>query len=726
MLLLVLRPLSSPDLWWNLARGREVLSGTLFPSRSLLALDVASEADWCSAVPFYIIWLLGGVHGLSAVPLLSAAALIFLAARRVPRERRASLAIFGLPLLVWTMREGLDPGPRLFDLIGLAALWSVFETGLSVRSRAAAVFLIFAIWANLGPRPVWGLLFLFLVPGYSLVAESSRESQAAAKRRRPNQTSQVPVNRFQITLVAAALLGGMLTPRGLLTWRDSAILFAPSSFASLETFGEPGWHGIISRGALEPAVLAFLVLWLTWCVERLMRPRPHSSAGDPRQPASFERVRPLFLEGVRCGVPLLAALICRANLPACGLWILLDLLRRDPATPTAAEAPGRPHRQIGIVLTGAVVAVLVVVDAAGSGLPPYRRLGWGISSELNPQLLDPRLFSIHDEPVVGWAPDGRSVGIVAWLKGNVKLADHPQRALLGGRVPRHAAIIEDLLGSHRARYRRDDGSWGGWVRQLSDWRVEQLFVPAEQIPLNLALLKTPWKAADLDSPTVPYVSGHDAKSAQFILEALQQQAFVEVGPWQPTEDIYAAAGWRYDFVELLGGGPDPSPAIVQSQLFRSLDIPLAALRALLPIRRQRWSRSLAGEFLACQHELAYQEWHAFGESSSFRRRVLRAIQHERPTVACPPWLAQSNADKPSEIWSRCVELYLRGRLGEAVGALPLDDPQQQYAAAMIWLENGDSAQSLDMFDRLLSTNSERWLMVAAKSWRQQIEPFVRQ
>lgn len=724
IVLLVQRPLSSPDLWWHLARGREVISGTLFPAHALLTLDLANEADWCGGVPFYLVWSLGGIDSLSAFPLLAAALLVGFAACQIPSGRRRWLAIIGLPLLLWTIRDGLEPGPQLFDLIGMLALWRVVNSDLSTRNRLAAVFLTFTLWANLGPRPIWGLLLLLLA-AWTPTPQSPSATRAASKRGRNDPPCATAPRRLILLLLLAALLGGMVTPRGLLTWRDSIILFAPSSFANLAAYGEPAWFGSFWRAPWTSAEMAFLLLWSIWTGQRFVRSSLAIPPGGDTPP--LEASRPPLLQTARCAVPLLAAFLCKANLPACGLWILLDLLRPDASPrPRLAHAHRQLWRRLIAPLATGAVAMLVIVDAAGYGLPPYRRLGWGISQELNPQLLDPQLLSVREAPMVGWSPDARSVGIVTWLDGDVKLADHPQRALLGGRTQLHAAFIEDLLGSHRAGYRRDDGTWGGWVRQLADWNVEQLFVPAEQLPLNLALQRTPWKPADLDSPTIPYVSGHNLDFSQFILEAMQQQAFVEVGPWQPTLEIYAAAGWRSDLVAQLGGGPDPAPAILQSQLFRSLELPLAALRALLPVRQQTQRPQLRQEFRACQDDLVYQEWSLFGEASQFRRRIASTLNRDPPPADSPPWRMPNATDEAdaAEAWTRCIDLYLQGRLSEAIHELPMETSQQQYAAAMLWLELGDSNRAIELLDRLLSTSQDQSLLIAAKYWRQELEPFA--
>ncbi|MEJ7590891.1 MAG: hypothetical protein WKF77_05035 [Planctomycetaceae bacterium] len=159
-LLLVQRPLFAPNLWWDLSRGREVASGTFTPCRELLSLDLTNEADWCSGLPFYVVWICGGIHFVSAVPLLVAAALLLIVRRRVSVIHGQAIFIVTLPLFFWTIRDGLQPVAQLFDLLGLAALWHVIHCDMSSRGRLASLLLTFTVWGNLGPRPIWGLLWL--------------------------------------------------------------------------------------------------------------------------------------------------------------------------------------------------------------------------------------------------------------------------------------------------------------------------------------------------------------------------------------------------------------------------------------------------------------------------------------------------------------------------------------------------------------------------------------
>jgi hypothetical protein len=319
------------------------------------------------------------------------------------------------------------------------------------------------------------------------------------------------------------------------------------------------------------------------------------------------------------------------------------------------------------------------------------------------------------------------VGIVAWLRGNVSMLDHPQRALLAGRWPAHLELVHDLQTAHRAGYRRDDGSWGGWVQRLAEWEVGMLFLPMEAGSLNRALVETPWKPADLDSPTVPYVDADDPAFAGLIVEVIRQQGFVEVGPWQPSVGVYSGHGWRFDAVQTLGLGPDPAPGIRQSQFFRALNIPIASLRALLPVRRRSGDPRLAREFRACQRDLAYQEWVAFGQASLFRRLAVGALNGRAGQTQHPSTSMASDEPRPdSGPWNRCIADYLEGNLPAAIRALSLRTPHERYAAAMLKLEAGQTESARSDLEQIPAAETGTAVSIAADYWREQISLFERE
>jgi hypothetical protein len=660
------RPLADPEFWWHLARGRAVMAGAMAPSSALLALDRQFEADWLGGWPFYLLETQVGPLGLACVPLL--AALGFMAWLAAITPRTATLWLAGVaPVALWLVRDDLGPTPALFDLIGQLTLTGQLAGSTSPRPSAWRIALIFCVWANLSPGVIWGLL---LVAAWS---------------------SATPWR-----WLGAALVGGSLTPRGLLSWRDAVVQFAPQAFAGPGRDHPAAWNGLFA-GGLDGVELAILLIGIGWAIVRWREPRDGSTAG-------------------RVAVPLLSVVLCREHLPMAGLWIAIDLLRSPPAGLVSLNI----HRRWSIAIGCGLVAI-AVGDATNLLETSRNRLGWGIAQELDPRLLDAATLTVDDAHRGAWAGDARSVGLLCWAAPQIRMVDHPRRALVGGRWPQHAQLQRDLRGAHRAAYRRDDGQWVGLVRQLRDWQVSLLCLPVEDVSLNRAMMETPWRPIDLDSPTVLYVSTDDTYFAPLVLEVEKQERFVEAGPWQPSRDAYDSRGWRVDAIKMLGGRPDPTPAIRQAELFRARRLPMAALRALLPLRAVSSSAGLRDEFRRCHEAFAELEWTNSGATSRFRQLLLRDLHATNNAV---PWLAESTTAEPEElgVWVECLSHYRAGRLSAALAAAPPSSDDGRYAAALLALELGDIDRAAGELASV-RPSKQLSLAIAADEWLEELRHF---
>ncbi len=671
VVLLVSRPLVSPHLWWDLARGREVLRGTFHPARELLVLDDASEATWLGGVPFFGLWSIGGVWALAVVPVLAGGILWALLAKWHRHSTGLLTASATLVLLLFSVRADLEPTIWLWDLAGLLATWSVLKFVDRRRLSVTLLVSVFACWANLGPRPIWGLLLVLLWP------ERSTERGSA---------------------LGWCILAGMLTPRGPLTWLDSMVLFAPSAFVP-DVILEAQWRSVLDSG-WHPGLVAGGLLWLA-TLFRMTRQQ------------SMRAARGLSI--ALLSAPVFAVMLSTSNLAPAALWtVLIGIPESRSALAANRGCPQSGWHWAAIVL----LSMFCVADALG--LPGARsgRLGWGIS-----QAIDPRLLEIGDmiagDKVIAWTGDCRSAGIAAWANTNSKLVDHPVRAILGGRAPLHAGIHRDLLWAHRAAYRLDDGNWGGWGRPFGAWQVEMLFLPDEADPLHRALLGTAWKPVKLDSPTVPYVSAERSRFDRAVVEVVLQQSFVETGAWQPTSEVYDSQGWRLDVWERLGLGPDVSPAIRLSRFFRAIQLPIAAVRALEPYRQTGVS-SIEQEFLACQAALAFDEWITLGQVSLLRQAVLEAGGMELSVAG--PWKTTSfNPDALSPEWRAAVKEYCGGQTRTAAESLTGTSPEVQFARGMLWLECGEPSRAITEFEAAIQAGTSK-VSIAAKYWLTQLSP----
>ncbi|QDT31296.1 hypothetical protein [Thalassoglobus polymorphus] len=735
MFLVVQRPLYSHSLWWNLSRGREVAHGIFSPVKELLTLERAFEADWCSGLPFYLFWSTGGIHFLAAIPLLASTFLLIFLGKKLSAANGTWAVALMLPLFLWSVRGELQPVPGLIDLLGLVVLWQVLSARRSKRQLIFSVLLLFAVWSNFAPRPGWGLLWLLLTVGFQQSVDNAI-TKKKNKRSKVAERSNTHFMQSSLAVVVAALIGGICNPRGILSWRDSFVLMMPSTFVSPEFRLERAWSGAFNSKSWSVEETAFLLLFFLsvglvvraiWLSQRVEASTGSNSndEGDLARDRSRNRQRNLALISL-FSLPLLGCLLAKANLPICSLWLVLAVLWfSDQSVPS--EKKTREHVQ-GWRLTSvaAIIFGIALVDATGISSLSTRRLGWGIDSEIDVRLLNLPQLDPDGEQLIGWSPDTRSVGAALWIDEGMKFVDVPQRALLGGRLREHSQQLEDLRGAHRASYFRDDGSQGGWVRKFSEWNVDLLILPVEFEVIHRELMKSPWRPLDMDSPAVPYGSSANSRMSQLVLEVIQQQGFVEFGPWQPSVENYSGHGWRFDFVELLGGGTDPAAAIRQSRLFRTMDIPVAALRALVPVRTGKVRGPLAHELGLCQRDLAYQEWTTFGQASVFRRLVLREFPSDSAgsSSATPLWgeLTPDEIETP-EVWEESVQLYLRGDLHGAIQTLPGETSQQCFASAMLWLELGETGSAMQELEKLLKLNPDRPMQIAANYWREQIQQF---
>ena len=674
VVLLVQRSQDSADLWWHLARGREVLAGSLFPSRELLTLETLADADWLGGTPFFVAWSIGGVHALSVVPLL-AGILIWILGRMSGARAGSRLALIALsPLLLYVIRDDLQAVPRLFDVLGLIFTARLVRSEQPTGRRVVATAALFTAWANLSSGPLWGLLLLLLHCG---------------------------TGNGTVSMILSAVLGGCLTPRGLMTWRDSFLLM---------TAGDGPGTNATTIGA---ATWGLLALWGAWSGYLILNRR--------------QSRRSLIATAPQWLVPIATGLLSPANVPMAGTWILVHLGILSPSAQSTTEqdvarqdvARHRLYQRLSWGTAAALTAVLLFVDCGLTPIAGGRRPGWGIASSIDWRLVDPVWRVSPDETLLTWSPDASCAGMIAWIGENVQLVDHPLRARLGGRWTLHAGVIDDIAGDRRAGYRRADGTWGGWRAQLSDWNVALLGIPAAS-PLHAILSTTPWQPLDLDAPCIPYVSTDDLRFAPFIVDVIRQQGLVEVGPWHPTREIYDGHGWRTDILDTLGMGMPPRPAILQSQHFRSLGLPMAAARALSPAAGLRFLSPTGREWTAVQHALHHHEETAGGRASEFRRRVLSHIGAGTRS-------AQETIDAPlpgDDAWETAIELYRQGRLEDALRELPGANPQAAYAAAMILLEMGETAAAREHLLAVVSDGAPDALPILAESWLQEIDPFV--
>ncbi len=520
-------------------------------------------------VSLFFVWSFAGPLGLASLPVVFVSVLL-LTMRKFCHAPQRLLWWLCVPLMIFAIRDALQPSPAFFDCYFIVLLHSVLRQPRSLPRSVVCMLLLFCVWSNMSAYPVWGLLWLLFSISPITDADGNLDDQ--------QHSQHVHFKRF-LLIFSAAFVGGCLTPRGLLSWRDSFVLSTPELFVPLPSFGTESWTSLL-HSELRLQDFAGLILWWLGTMFSIAG-QYQLRRGDSRN--RLRAISILFSEAI--GV-LLLAMISRTNMPFVAIWAMIRILsshiclRYDPSSD--ASSVERKMRYIVPAITGSVMAVitlLAVADAFGVLTPTSGRLGWGIAQQNDLRLFNIPLESEASHPLIAWSADERSAGMILWLDPNSRVVDHPKRALVAGRTGDHDGLLHDLEMDRRAAYRTDAGTWGGWVKRLADWKADLVLVPVEKERLNQSLARSTWKSLDLDSPVLVYGKSEDPRLAAAILEILSQQGFVEVGPWQPSLDIYDAHGWRCDLIELVGGGPDAAPAVRQSTLFRTMDIPLASLRA---------------------------------------------------------------------------------------------------------------------------------------------------
>ena len=662
---ILLRPAVNSDFWWNLARGRQVFAGSWTPSADLLVADSLPEADWLGGALHYFLLTLAGVWGVTTLPVLATAVALLL----LVRSRNADHWLVGIIFLLWmpALRVSLQSSGSLMDVLAMVVLWHMLVGLVPGQSAVLKTAGLFCLWSNLGPGMLWGL--------WGLVAFFPRRQLS-----------------WQVLLAAG--LGGMVNPRGLLAWRDAVLNFAPGLLAGA-SWGVLPEHQFWSVPGQAQALVSWGLLLAFAVSSRWL---------DRREPEQW----------LRWGAPVLSLVMNPMLLPMSALWIGLDACSAEHPFPWPQQ---RRWPALRIAAAG-IVGLVILLDAGGM-LDTRLRLGWGIASQLDYRLLDDRLVDIGEGDIIGYTPDARSAGAVAWLQGKVHPEDIPRRALLGGRWRQNALLLDDLMHNRGSAFRRADGTWGGWMAEMDVRHLLILFLPYELEQLHEALGETEWKAADVDSPVVPYVSADDLRFIPPIVDTMRQLSLVESGPWHPGQEIFSTHGIRVDVREALGLGGDPGTARLQSRIFRSLQTPLAAVRVLLPFRRMEGLQVVRNEFLQAQLALAEQDWLQTGASTRWSRAVIHRLTsneniRRRPSLEVPD-ASRENALPAG--WQKALDSYLQGRLQQAIEDLSSQTDEERIARCMLWLEMGEPAQALAEVKEIDSEQASRVNRVTALHWR---------
>ena len=690
LLLVLLRPLESADFWGLLAAGRETLS----PATATTATNLSTPhtmVHWLGGLPWYLLWQTSELTLLQWVPILAGSAVLLAlrsARSHTPADTCDRLLV---PLLLLCLRPALQPGYCCNALFCLLVLQRLIQSRGSVLATLAIPPLVL-LWANFGPLSFWGVLWLF------------------TNHKNPNHKW---CRRFSLAGAPVAL---MLRPGGL-----------QAIYTDLREF----------TAGLDP-------VWRIWQSEF---PDTTAAAASPGSlPFLLLSVAVLFQAlvcrgGFSCGwllrysFSLIAAILNPSHIPLAALSIVLIQHEAGAANAEAMQwrrfvMPSDRFVSIAVVL---LILPWLLLDACGCGGLSKSRIGWGSAQVLDLRLLDiPQIAVASNRPRV-WAADRRAAGIAAWRSDAVELVGDPHSAFQAGDLTTALQLLRDLREGRRAAYRRTDGSQGGWHRQLRKLHVDLLLVPVEYQRLNEELQRSTWKVIDLDSPHVLWASSEAGAFTDAIRESAAQQNFVQWGAWQPDSTIYDPVGARTDLCTLFGTGLPPQPAIRQSTLFRTLRLPLAAVRSLLPLHRNAaagWMghSAICRELQNCHQDLAEFERDNYGAPATWRLQLLHALADRSGDAAGQPQAKQRPPVADQTDLSVAARQYADGELDQALQTLQRADAnsgsasvEKSYATAMVLLEQGNLQSARGVLQQLVSQSDSSnqphaTLLLAAKGW----------
>ena len=553
-----LRPIAADDLWWELSRGREVCEGSISPSRELLAAETGREADWLGGAAWFLAYGCFGASGLMLLRLAAAGGYATIALRQSGHRARAALP---LALSLLATNASFDPGPRLWDAIGvIAVLMAVGPLSRVDRGKHAAGWLVlFALWSNLGPGVALGLLV-------SACATTTDN------------------NGWRVDRWLASFVGCCLNPRGVASLWDSLRTLAPPLAADAATLGDTAWRPL----AVEPPpveALAFVLLSL-WTLVLLWR----AESTRWRDVAAWAAAQSL-------------AWISVYNLGAAAVWLGWLAMTHNPPIDTNQANDRR-----------SVIRRAVVVLLAGIVFWQYQHLlGWGVHGRLDYRLTQLALQETRPHGTA-WSADARGGGMLCWLNPpEVQLQDHPRRALLGGRLRDERRLADDLQSGRKGGYWRADGDRGGWWLELQQRRTTLLLIPAEDVLTLRSLEPTLWKPLSLDAAVLPLAAAGDPHYANRMVEALGQRDFAENQAW--TYSPPPSTGGEFDRLRDM----TEENALRQAGVFRAMRLHIAALRVLAVAAQRRPTPAIRAAWAACQRELAHQEALQCGRASEFRQ-----------------------------------------------------------------------------------------------------------
>jgi len=216
-IVVTLRPITDPDIWWHLRTGQWIVEHRTVPTTDPFSAYGAGNGwvaySWLFGVAMYGLYQALGHHGLVLYPLVGGLAVTSALMLLVMRfEWRPPRAIALTAIGVGAMAPVLMPRAYLFTLcffiLELYILLDVRETG---RTRSLWILpAMFAVWANVHIQFVYGLAVLAVAVAESLIIRFVHSDRIARQ--------SIPLRRL-LLVSATCTLATLATPYGVNIYR---------------------------------------------------------------------------------------------------------------------------------------------------------------------------------------------------------------------------------------------------------------------------------------------------------------------------------------------------------------------------------------------------------------------------------------------------------------------------------------------------------------------------
>lgn len=670
----VLTPVASPEIWWQLSRGRVVMADLAPPGPILTAGTPTAEADWLGGIPFYLAFQLAGFSGLMLLKFAAVGLLLYLFMKRFEASLNC-LAFFIVVLVLMTGITAWQPTPRLLDCWFLFLTW--FCTARWCQEpetkKIIPILLLLALWANSAPLCVSGIAVVALVPLL------------------PGIPSEKKIPRKQANLlILFSLLALMLTPRGWFTLSDSFVQLFPGLFYHQDLLALTVWHPSFLHG-LTIEVIGLAILTLVTSLFLILNSKS-------------------WIEMLAFVVFAIPAWTNYDSLGPAAIGMALVLSQSLVAHPF--QIPFAKWKQAVSPAFSRYVLILGILilswkSAAGTLPGQPQRLGWGVAPELDITLLHQTIGPLNYKGTahgMGIAP----TGMLCWIKADHKL--QPVRtlrqALLQGLLFDELSLNEELSNGWILQKPRADGSWGGWWVTLKNRNCQLLLVPNGDEKTIRALFDSRWQPMSLDAAVIPFGWSGEKLSTPKIVELLPAKDFLNRDQWTYSLPSPSGTPECSDWWGILTGTSNLTPALLQAKTFRGMKLYTAALRVLHPLLQHNPSPQVMREFQLCQKELAYQEKLEMGLNIPSSLRTITLVQLEGDAdlnVALSGPILGGNDDslRTSNALERAIQNYIQGDWETALKTLSGNDRETLYAKAQIQLESGNPGGAKETLRELI-------------------------